>query len=280
VPATLKQIIEALLFASQKPLMPKEIGTVLRSATLSDDDLEAAAFAKTKEAQIVEVLEAIRNEYEQLDRAFQLVEQVNGWHVVTKPDTAKWVRQLYPESKPARLSGPALETLAIIAYRQPITKADIEAVRGVAVDGVVQALLERSLIKIHGRAEVPGRPLLYATTEYFLEHFGLKSLDELPNTAELRRINLPSATKAEEYTAELPAAEAKRDEQPPQPTNHPETVESPEPEFEPADEQPIDTDETPEIPADTEMIEEEVDWSEESQQPDEPNPEDFDRVSE
>ncbi len=92
-----------------------------------------------------------------------------------------------------RLSGPALETLAIIAYRQPITRADIEAVRGVAVDGMVNMLLERGLLRIAGRAEVPGRPLLYETTEYFLEHFGLKSLDELPNSAELRRIPLPVA---------------------------------------------------------------------------------------
>ncbi len=88
------------------------------------------------------------------------------------------MRQLYPESKPARLSGPALETLALIAYRQPATRADIEAVRGVAVDGMVNSLLERGLIRIAGRAEVPGRPLLYETTRFFLEHFGLKTLDD------------------------------------------------------------------------------------------------------
>ena len=112
---------------------------------------------------------------------------MNGWHVVTAPECGKWVRQLYPESKPARLSGPALETLAIVAYRQPITKADIEAVRGVAVDGMMQTLLEKGLIRIAGRAEVPGRPLLYETTEHFLEHFGLRGVDELaklrPNCA-------------------------------------------------------------------------------------------------
>jgi segregation and condensation protein B len=91
-----------------------------------------------------------------------------------------------------------LETLAIIAYRQPVTRADIEAVRGVAVDGVMQILLDRGLVKIAGRADVPGRPLLYSTTEYFLEHFGLKSTDELPNAGELKRVILPTAPVAEE----------------------------------------------------------------------------------
>jgi segregation and condensation protein B len=281
VAATLKQIIEALLFASQKPLMPKEIGTVLRSASTSEEDLEAATHARTGEAQIVLVLEELRNEYEQLDRAFQLLEQVNGWYVVTKPDTAKWVRHLYPESKPARLSGPALETLAIIAYRQPITKADIEAVRGVAVDGVVQALLERGLIKIHGRAEVPGRPLLYATSEYFLEHFGLKSLNELPNTAELRRVNLPTAKKEQNASAENLAGEAasSTEDEPSQPTDHRVSNESPEPDFESGDQEQIDTNESPGIPEDREIIEEEVDTSEQSPQPDEPDTEDSDRVA-
>jgi segregation and condensation protein B len=103
------------------------------------------------------------------------------------------VRQLFPENRPARLSPSALETLAIVAYRQPITRADIEAVRGVNVDGVMQTLTERGVIRITGRAEVPGRPLLYGTTEYFLEHFSLRSLDELPNCAELRRVDLPQA---------------------------------------------------------------------------------------
>lgn len=280
--ATLKQIIEALIFASHKPLMPKEIGLVLRSTSASEDDLEAAAFARTREAQIVAVLEELQKEYEQLDRAFQLVEQVNGWYVVTKPNTAKWVRHLYPESKPARLSGPALETLAIIAYRQPITKADIEAVRGVAVDGVVQALLERNLIKIHGRAEVPGRPLLYATSEYFLEHFGLRSLDELPNTTELRRINLPTAKQEVPAAADSPSTVEvdSQENGPSQPADHLASNESPEPDLEPGDQQLIDTDESPGVPEDREIVEEEVDSSELSPQPDEPDTEDPDRVFE
>jgi segregation and condensation protein B len=95
------------------------------------------------------------------------------------------------------LSAPALETLAIVAYRQPITKADIEAIRGVTVDGVLQKLLDAGLMKVAGRAEVPGRPLLYETTHHFLEHFGLKNLDELPNASELRQVALPKANEPE-----------------------------------------------------------------------------------
>lgn len=203
---TLKNIIEALVFASQKPLMPHEIIAALRSAA-EGEDAEAKEFARVKEAEIAALLEELKIEYGESGRAFQLVEQVNGWHVVTAPEYGKWVRRLYPESKPSRLSGPALETLAIVAYRQPITKADIEAVRGVAVDGMMQTLLEKGLIRIAGRAEVPGRPLLYETTEHFLEHFGLRGIDELPNSAELRRANLPTAPVETEPPKEEPAPE-------------------------------------------------------------------------
>jgi segregation and condensation protein B len=112
---------------------------------------------------------------------------------------------LFPAVKPARLTPPSLETLAIIAYRQPITRADVEAVRGVAVDGVLQNLMERGLVKIGGRAEVPGRPLLYETTQFFLEHFGLRDLDELPNAEELRTRYLPTAPRKEEPAPAEPA---------------------------------------------------------------------------
>jgi segregation and condensation protein B len=207
----LKQVVEALVFASQKPLVPREIAVALKGATEDSEDDAVTALGKTKEAEIGEVLTEIQRELENSERAFRLVEQVNGWHFVTITDCAQWVRQLFPESKPVRLSGPALETLAIIAYRQPITRADIEAVRGVAVDGMVNMLLERGLIRIAGRADVPGRPLLYESTEYFLEHFGLRTLDELPNSMELRRMPLPTATAPPDAAvdaAPAPAAES------------------------------------------------------------------------
>jgi len=201
----LKQVVEALVFASQKPLVPREIAAALKAAAAESEDPAIQALGKTREAEIGAALAEIKIELDGAGRAFQLIEQVNGWHFVTSGACALWVRQLFPESKPIRLSGPALETLAIIAYRQPITRADIEAVRGVAVDGMVNMLLERGLLRIAGRAEVPGRPLLYESTEYFLQHFGLKSLDELPNSSELRRIPLPVAPLPVEPAA---AAEA------------------------------------------------------------------------
>lgn len=189
---TLKRAIEALVFASPKPLQTKEIAAALHAAAQTENE-QIRAVGTASEEEIVALLAEIEAEYRETERPFSLIEQVNGWALVTNPIAAPWVRQLYPEAKPTRLSGPALETLAIIAYRQPVTRADIEAVRGVAVDGVMQVLLERSLVKIAGRAEVPGRPLLYSTTEYFLQHFGLKAVEELPNAQELRRTPLPTA---------------------------------------------------------------------------------------
>ena len=194
---TLKQIIEALVFASPKPLLTKEFVAALKAAGQDTDDVLALDYAKVRESDVAAALAEIQTDYMATGRAFQLVDQVNGWTLVSDPAAARWVRQLYPEAKPTRLTGPQLETLAIIAYRQPVTRADIEAVRGVSVDGVMQVLLDRALVKISGRAEVPGRPLLYQTTEYFLQHFGLKNTNELPNSDELRRVVLPTAPVAE-----------------------------------------------------------------------------------
>ncbi len=201
-PFSLTSIVEALLFASQKPLLEKEILAALRSAAEAyPEDPSPKAFAKVPPKELAVALKELANIYKQSERSFELKETAAGWQLVTRPAFAQWLRQLFPESRPARLSAPALETLAIVAYRQPLTRAEMEKVRGVAVDGVVQTLLDRGLIRIAGRAEIPGRPLMYETTQYFLEHFGLKSLDELPNSHELRRIaavtaETPEATDA------------------------------------------------------------------------------------
>ena len=206
---TLKHATEALVFASPRPLTIAEIAKAVRAAAAESEDAAVQALAKTTDEEVAAMLEELKNDFTQQQRAFQIVEQTHGWSMSTVKEVADWVRQLYPEAKPARLSGPALETLAIIAYRQPVTRADIEAVRGVAVDGVMQVLLDRALVKIAGRAELPGRPLLYETTEYFLQHFGLKTTDELPNVNELRRVQLPKAEiPVEEKPAEVPAKEA------------------------------------------------------------------------
>jgi len=200
----LTQVVEALLFAAQKPLTARDLTAAVKGAG-RDDDLMPNEFAKTSEAQVAAALEQLKIEYIEQSRAFQLGEKADGWQLVSDPAYASWVRQLFPAVKPARLTPPSLETLAIIAYRQPITLADIEAVRGVAVDGVLQSLMERGLVKISGRAEVPGRPLLYETTQFFLEHFGLRNLDELPNAEELRTRYLPTAVPKEETAPPEPA---------------------------------------------------------------------------
>ena len=200
----LGQIIEALLFAAQKPLTTRELLAAIKGAG-AENELMPNEFAKTTEAQVAAALEQLKLEYVQQGRAFQLTEKAEGWQLVSDPAYAPWVRQLFPAAKPARLTPPSLETLAIVAYRQPITRADIEAVRGVAVEGVLQNLMERGLVKIAGRAEVPGRPLLYETTQFFLEHFGLRDLEELPNAQELRTRYLPTAPRKEEPAPSEPA---------------------------------------------------------------------------
>ena len=191
----LSRVIEALLFSAQKPLSIREIAAAIRGAggrirrTAGPNE-----FARVTEAEIAAALEQLKIGYIVQEHAhFSLMEKAEGWQFATDPAYARWVRQLFPAPKPARLSAPALETLAIIAYRQPITRADVEAVRGVNIDGVLQTLMERGLVKIAGRAEIPGRPLLYETTQFFLDHFGLRTLDELPNVEELRARHLPMA---------------------------------------------------------------------------------------
>jgi segregation and condensation protein B len=193
---TLSQVVEALLFSAQKPLATRELVSAIKG-TGEADELMPNEFSRTTEAQVAAALEQLKIEYIEQSRAFQLVEKAEGWQLVSNSAYASWVRQLFPAAKPARLTPPSLETLAIVAYRQPITRADVEAVRGVAVDGVLQSLMERGLVKIAGRAEVPGRPLLYETTQFFLEHFGLRDLNELPNAEELRNRYLPTAPRNE-----------------------------------------------------------------------------------
>jgi len=192
----LSSVIEALLFGAQKPLSAKEIVDAVRNAG-AEDDFSPNEFANAKPAEVAAALEQLKIEYIQNEHGFQLVEKAGGWQLASDPKYAQWVRGLFPAPKPTRLSSPALETLAIIAYRQPITRADVEAVRGVTIDGVLQTLMERGLVKISGRAEIPGRPLLYETTEFFLDHFGLRNLNELPNVEELRTRHLPVAPRAQ-----------------------------------------------------------------------------------
>ena len=192
----LSRVVEALLFSAQKPLSIRELATAIKGAG-AEDELSPNEFARVTEAEIAAALEQLKIEYVQEQHAFEIAEKAEGWQLVTDPAFVRWVRQLFPAPKPARLTAPALETLAIIAYRQPITRADVEAVRGVNIDGVLQTLMERGLVKIAGRAEIPGRPLLYETTQFFLDHFGLRTLDELPNVEELRKRYLPVSSRSQ-----------------------------------------------------------------------------------
>jgi segregation and condensation protein B len=185
----LKAIIEAVLFNSQKPLSPKELRDVLAQTAENSEEPLAKSFKKVKDEELTPVLEALAQEHEAAARTFRLVCVAGAWQFVSQPEFAPWIKTLVGEkNRPGRLSQPALETLAIIAYRQPLTRAEIEQIRGVAVDGVMQTLLERGIVEQTGRAEVVGRPALYGTTPAFLEYFGLRGLDDLPAADELRKI--------------------------------------------------------------------------------------------
>jgi segregation and condensation protein B len=186
----LKFILESLLFSAQKPLSTKELRDVLASAAEAEDaDADAQSFAKVKENDLVATLEQLASEHEAAGRSYRLTCVAGAWQFVSQPEYAAWLRALVGvKARPPRLSQPALETLAIIAYRQPITRAEIEQIRGVNVDGVMQTLMERALVEAVGRAEVIGRPQTYGTTPLFLEYFGLRGLEDLPAADELRRI--------------------------------------------------------------------------------------------
>ena len=164
------QIVEAVLFASDAPLAPDEIAR-------ADEGLD--------EDRVEEALQLLQAEYDDSQRAFQLVEVAGGYQLLTRPEYAPYLERFDNVPRPARLSGPSIETLAIIAYRQPIGRLEVEYVRGVGASGVIRTLQDRRLIDVVGRGEGLGRPLLYGTTPYFLEHFGFKSLEGLPRPEEL-----------------------------------------------------------------------------------------------
>lgn len=185
----LKFIIESILFSSQKPLGPTEIRDLLKKAPEFDETPEAGEFKKTKLEDIESTLATLQEEHEQIGRSYRLTNIAGAWQFVSQPEFAPWIKALVGQKpRPPKLSAPALETLAIIAYRQPITRAEMEQIRGVAVDGVMGTLIERGLVEQSGKAEAPGRPALYSTTPLFLEYFGMGKLEDLPDADELRRI--------------------------------------------------------------------------------------------
>jgi segregation and condensation protein B len=167
----LKSILEAVLFSAQKPLSPAELREVLTDAAEHSEEETAKAFKKVKLDDLNVALEQLAKEHEAADRSYRLVCVAGSWQFVSQPEYAPWLKALVGER-----------------MRQPLTRAEMEQIRGVSVDGVMQTLLERGLIEQVGRAEVVGRPMTYATTSLFLEYFGLRSLEDLPAADELRRI--------------------------------------------------------------------------------------------
>ena len=166
----LKFILESLLFSAQKPLSVKELREVLANATEHEDaDVTAKSLAKIKDGELTAALEQLAREHETAARSYRLACVAGSWQFVTQPEFAQWLKALVGvKIRPSRLSQPALETLAIIAYRQPITRAEVEQIRGVNVDGTMQTIMERGLVESVGRAEVVGRPNTYGTTALFL----------------------------------------------------------------------------------------------------------------
>jgi segregation and condensation protein B len=190
----LKQIIGALLFAAKKPLAAKEIRKVLADAG-STYGGPYEQFATLKEDEIVAAIDELKNELPHGSTGLCIAEVAHGYRLQNEINCGPWVRTLLDKDKTARLSKPALETLAIIAYRQPILRSEIESVRGVAVDQVLRNLVEMQLVKVVARSDLPGRPWLFGTTQRFLEHFGLRALDEMPGMDELKRMEKPDRTQ-------------------------------------------------------------------------------------
>jgi segregation and condensation protein B len=194
----LPRIVESLLFATDRPLTPKAIAHALHQAVKFSPTPETIPYEKTTIAEVESAIEQLNAKLAEEGSSLMTQGIAGGYLLKTRPEFAVWTNKLFDQPKAPRLSQPALETLAVIAYRQPIGRAEIESVRGVAVDGVVATLLERKVIRVAGRSEQPGRPLLYETTPLFLELFGLKSLDALPNADELRRLQPPEISHAPE----------------------------------------------------------------------------------
>ena len=169
----LHAILETLLFVSHEPVTLDRLAAVLGGMSKSD---------------VRQALEQMKSDYERNERGIQISEVAGGFQLATRPEYAPWIKALGKTKPAAKLSRSGLESLAIIAYKQPIVRAEIQAIRGVETSGVLRTLLERKLVRIVGRKEVPGRPIMYGTTKFFLQHFGLRDLAELPPLREFKEL--------------------------------------------------------------------------------------------
>ena len=171
-PRELVPILETLIFVSHDPLTTER----------------AMAALGVSKADVIRSFQQLQQDYDREGRGLQVVELAGGFRIVTRPDYAPWLKRLEKIRPAPKLSRSALESLAIIAYKQPVVRGEIEQIRGVETSGVLRTLLERKLVRMVGRKEVPGRPIMYGTTKYFLEHFGLKDLSELPPLREFKEL--------------------------------------------------------------------------------------------
>ncbi len=201
-PTTLKQIIEALFFGTDEPLSIRQIDEIL-------DGFEAGELPQRRitEQVILDCIEQLNKEYGETGRSMHIVKVAGGYQFATLPLFATWLGRMLKERSKRKLSVSALESLAVIAYKQPVTKPEIESIRGVNADYIIRSLMERNMITIVGRAPTPGRPLLYGTTRDFLKHFGLNDLSELPKPREIDELMAEAEFEVEKQL--LKEAEAK-----------------------------------------------------------------------
>jgi len=189
--STAKQIIEAVIFASEEPLSLKQILTVVNQSFAATEMISLSI------SDITTLIDELNQEYEISQRAFQIISIAEGFQFATKKQYSHWLGELFKEKIKRKLSQSALETLSVIAYKQPVSKPEIESIRGVNADYIISSLLERNLITIVGRSASVGRPLLYGTTEYFLHHFGLNSISDLPRLREIEELMKESEMEVE-----------------------------------------------------------------------------------
>jgi segregation and condensation protein B len=187
----LKGAVETLLFVSDKPVSLEQLKTALEVVSIID---------------IRKIVQTLTQEYQTRQSGLSIIEIAGGYQMLSNPSYASYVRNFFKTKQKEKLSKPALECLAIVAYRQPVTRAEIELIRGVNSDGTVTHLLEKELIKVMGRKEIPGKPYLYGTTKQFLEYFGLKALEDLPKLEEFPALQKDFV--AEGQSAEIAAETA------------------------------------------------------------------------
>jgi segregation and condensation protein B len=212
LPSSLQQIVGALLFGADRPLTIADIRACLSDVAEQAEEEHKETlklFAEASPREVSDALKGIEQELERIGLGIEVVELNGGYRFQTQACCGRWVRNLLKVKRPNRLSRPALETLAIVAYRQPVAKSEIESIRGVMSDHILKALMELHLIRIVGRSDLPGRPFLYGTTPTFLEHFGLKSLEELNEldpTLQRSKASERKAIHRKEKRKEAPAA--------------------------------------------------------------------------